>query len=184
MHPNPTIHAMHVHIHTFMGKLIYPPIINKTTTNHTSKVKALLRQATAELQRHSHPDKYILPWMPGGTLFMRNPPLPFDVRACVFLWGFWRLGAGLLVPCPPSRVSTTPPPPLPIPPKLNNTRPPPPNPPLTPTPRPHTMHRSPTKTQHPPPFKKPNTPHETTTNRWCSRTTCPTTCTRRPSTST
>lgn len=52
-----------------------------TLQNYCSKVKALLRQGHEELRRHSHPDKYILPWMPGGTLFMRNPPLPFDVRS-------------------------------------------------------------------------------------------------------
>lgn len=45
----------------------------------SGKVKALVREAQEKLLTHSHPDKYILPWMPGGTLFMRNPPLPFDV---------------------------------------------------------------------------------------------------------
>lgn len=38
-----------------------------------------MRYTREELHRFSHPDKYILPWMPGGSLFMRNPPLPFDV---------------------------------------------------------------------------------------------------------
>jgi len=45
----------------------------------SGRVKALVREAQEKLLTHSHPDKYILPWMPGGTLFMRNPPLPFDV---------------------------------------------------------------------------------------------------------
>ena len=27
----------------------------------------------------AHPDNYVLPWMPGGSKFMRNPPPPPDV---------------------------------------------------------------------------------------------------------
>jgi hypothetical protein len=45
----------------------------------SSKVRRAVKQAYAELRHYSHPDKYILPWMPGGSLFMRNPPLPFEV---------------------------------------------------------------------------------------------------------
>jgi NADH dehydrogenase (ubiquinone) 1 beta subcomplex subunit 9 len=61
------------------GKLRASFSANAHLAPESGKVKALVRKAHEELLRYSHPDKYILPWMPGGTLFMRNPPLPFDV---------------------------------------------------------------------------------------------------------
>merc|ERR1719264_2512026 len=39
----------------------------------------LLREARAELHEFTHPDPYCVPYMPGGSLFMRNPPPPLDV---------------------------------------------------------------------------------------------------------
>lgn len=38
-----------------------------------------LQEAKAELHEFSHPDPYCVPFMPGGSLFMRNPPLPMEV---------------------------------------------------------------------------------------------------------
>mmetsp|Transcript_5543 Transcript_5543/g.7649 ORF Transcript_5543/g.7649 Transcript_5543/m.7649 type:complete len:151 (-) Transcript_5543:147-599(-) len=43
------------------------------------KVSFLLEEAQEKLISYSHPDKYIVPWMPGGSLFMRNPALPLEV---------------------------------------------------------------------------------------------------------
>jgi NADH dehydrogenase (ubiquinone) 1 beta subcomplex subunit 9 len=31
------------------------------------------------LQEKIHPDPYIAPYMPGGTLFMRNPAFPMEL---------------------------------------------------------------------------------------------------------
>ena len=39
----------------------------------------LIKEAKDEIFRFSHPDPYCVPFMPGGSLFMRNPPLPLDV---------------------------------------------------------------------------------------------------------
>lgn len=42
------------------------------------EVKHLIRVANEKLQTLTHPDPYVIPWMPGGSKFMRNPPLPLD----------------------------------------------------------------------------------------------------------
>ncbi|GKY91320.1 hypothetical protein MPSEU_000104200 [Mayamaea pseudoterrestris] len=39
----------------------------------------LLHEGQDELYSNSHPDIYRLPVMPGGSKFMRNPPLPMSV---------------------------------------------------------------------------------------------------------
>mmetsp|Transcript_13156 Transcript_13156/g.15826 ORF Transcript_13156/g.15826 Transcript_13156/m.15826 type:complete len:163 (+) Transcript_13156:62-550(+) len=39
----------------------------------------LLREGQQELFDNTHPDPYIVPFMPGGSLFMRNPPLPMEI---------------------------------------------------------------------------------------------------------
>ena len=31
--------------------------------------------------KYTHPDRYVFNYMPGGTRFMRNAPIPLDVRA-------------------------------------------------------------------------------------------------------
>ena len=36
----------------------------------------LLREGQEELFKYTHPDPWIPNYMPGGSLFMRNPPLP------------------------------------------------------------------------------------------------------------
>lgn len=45
----------------------------------SGKTKYLIRAAKEKMVEYSHPDKYIPAYMPGGSLFMRNPPLPLDV---------------------------------------------------------------------------------------------------------
>mmetsp|Transcript_4273 Transcript_4273/g.6456 ORF Transcript_4273/g.6456 Transcript_4273/m.6456 type:complete len:161 (-) Transcript_4273:249-731(-) len=42
-------------------------------------VARLLKEGNDELFEFMHPDPYVVPYMPGGTLFMRNPPLPLEV---------------------------------------------------------------------------------------------------------
>ena len=39
----------------------------------------MLREGEDELFSYTHPDPYRNPVMPGGSKFMRNPPLPMDV---------------------------------------------------------------------------------------------------------
>jgi NADH dehydrogenase (ubiquinone) 1 beta subcomplex subunit 9 len=44
-----------------------------------SAASRLLREGEGELFSWSHPDMYKVPFMPGGSKFMRNPPLPMSV---------------------------------------------------------------------------------------------------------
>ena len=37
------------------------------------------QEGKAELYENSHPDPYCVPYMPGGSLFMRNPPPPLSI---------------------------------------------------------------------------------------------------------
>ena len=46
---------------------------------NAGKAMRLLREGEDELFAYTHPDPYRNPVMPGGTKFMRNPPLPMDV---------------------------------------------------------------------------------------------------------
>mmetsp|Transcript_28674 Transcript_28674/g.67721 ORF Transcript_28674/g.67721 Transcript_28674/m.67721 type:complete len:157 (-) Transcript_28674:26-496(-) len=42
-------------------------------------VKRQIREAQEQLHAHAHPDMYVVPYMPGGSKFMRNPPPPLGV---------------------------------------------------------------------------------------------------------
>lgn len=42
------------------------------------EVTRVLREAEAELAEWVHPDMYTVPYMPGGSKFMRNPPPPLS----------------------------------------------------------------------------------------------------------
>jgi len=42
----------------------------------SGKVKYALEEGEAYLASMVHPDPYCIPWMPGGSKFMRNPPPP------------------------------------------------------------------------------------------------------------
>eukprot|EP00581_Thalassiosira_minuscula_P007786 CAMPEP_0183703816 /NCGR_PEP_ID=MMETSP0737-20130205/1408_1 /TAXON_ID=385413 /ORGANISM="Thalassiosira miniscula, Strain CCMP1093" /LENGTH=154 /DNA_ID=CAMNT_0025930613 /DNA_START=39 /DNA_END=503 /DNA_ORIENTATION=+ len=44
-----------------------------------AKAVRLLREGKAELFSNTHPDPYCVPYMPGGSLFMRNPPPPLEI---------------------------------------------------------------------------------------------------------
>mmetsp|Transcript_27213 Transcript_27213/g.30110 ORF Transcript_27213/g.30110 Transcript_27213/m.30110 type:complete len:164 (+) Transcript_27213:2133-2624(+) len=39
----------------------------------------LLNEGQQELYDNTHPDPFVAAYMPGGTLYMRNPPIPLDV---------------------------------------------------------------------------------------------------------
>ena len=45
------------------------------------RLQSLLLEGEAMLAKHKHPDPYILPWRPGGTMYHRNPPPVPEVRA-------------------------------------------------------------------------------------------------------
>ena len=44
-----------------------------------SLAKRLVREAQEKVAHYTHPDRYIFNYMPGGTLYMRNAPIPLDV---------------------------------------------------------------------------------------------------------
>ena len=39
----------------------------------------LLREGVEELSQWQHPDMYTIPWMAGGSKFMRNSPIPYEL---------------------------------------------------------------------------------------------------------
>eukprot|EP01036_Dinobryon_divergens_P026851 gene26851-35543_t len=44
----------------------------------SARTARIMREAFEELHAQRHPDPYIVPYMPGGTLFMRNPAIPLE----------------------------------------------------------------------------------------------------------
>ena len=44
----------------------------------SAKSRRLLREGQERLIEQTHPDPYIASFMPGGTLFMRNPAIPLE----------------------------------------------------------------------------------------------------------
>ena len=40
----------------------------------TSEIERLLAKGEAKLREYEHPDPYIVPYRPGGSMFARNPP--------------------------------------------------------------------------------------------------------------
>ena len=44
----------------------------------SAKTARLLREGYERLNAQTHPDPYIKPFMPGGSLFMRNPAIPLE----------------------------------------------------------------------------------------------------------
>ncbi len=51
---------------------------NKHWPVDSAKTVRLLREARDELKAQTHPDPYIQAYMPGGSLFMRNPAPPLE----------------------------------------------------------------------------------------------------------
>ena len=46
---------------------------------NSAQAKSLLKAGEEKLWEMSHPDRYICAYMPGGSLYMRNPPLSLHV---------------------------------------------------------------------------------------------------------
>ena len=44
-----------------------------------SYIPTFTQEGKAELYEFTHPDPYCVPFMPGGSLFMRNPPPPLSI---------------------------------------------------------------------------------------------------------
>ena len=44
-----------------------------------SRATRLLREAQEKVDHYTHPDRYLFNYMPGGSLYMRNAPIPLDV---------------------------------------------------------------------------------------------------------
>ncbi len=47
--------------------------------NKNSVASRALREGEEKLDYYTHPDPYIIPYMPGGSSFMRNSPPPLDL---------------------------------------------------------------------------------------------------------
>lgn len=57
---------------------------NRSLDPHGGLSQRLVREAEEKVLSFTHPDPYTKPYMPGGSKFMRNPPLPLKVSgACI-----------------------------------------------------------------------------------------------------
>lgn len=55
-------------------------VLSPKTIPHPSNTCSHPQQeGKAELFDNTHPDPYCVPYMPGGSLFMRNPPPPLSI---------------------------------------------------------------------------------------------------------
>ncbi|TYZ68982.1 hypothetical protein PybrP1_000216 [[Pythium] brassicae (nom. inval.)] len=52
---------------------------NRAIASDSGLAKRLVREAQEKLEHYTHPDKYVFNYMPGGTRFMRNAPIPLSV---------------------------------------------------------------------------------------------------------
>merc|ERR1712127_291161 len=52
---------------------------NRHFDPNSPQTNQILRLSQEELFQATHPDRYVLPWSPGGSKFMRNPPPPLEV---------------------------------------------------------------------------------------------------------
>lgn len=52
--------------------------VNKMVPVDSAKLTRILREANERLANQTHPDPYIVAYMPGGSLFMRNPAIPLE----------------------------------------------------------------------------------------------------------
>ena len=51
----------------------------KNEKPNSPKALSALEQGIKKFNDSYHPDRYVLPYMPGGSKFMRNPPLPAEI---------------------------------------------------------------------------------------------------------
>ena len=52
---------------------------NENKNVDAALARRLIREGSEELSSQTHPDNYIAAFMPGGSLFMRNPAIPLEV---------------------------------------------------------------------------------------------------------
>ncbi|KAJ8609956.1 hypothetical protein CTAYLR_008087 [Chrysophaeum taylorii] len=52
---------------------------NANIDPHSKKAALLLKKGEELLKEYTHPDPYVNPAMPGGSLYMRNAPQPLEV---------------------------------------------------------------------------------------------------------
>lgn len=43
------------------------------------RIKKMVEEAEHLLEKFAHPSPYIVPYAPGGTLYQRNLPIPFEL---------------------------------------------------------------------------------------------------------
>jgi len=48
--------------------------------NDPNEIERLLRNGEARLKEYEHPDPYIVPYRPGGSMFARNPPFAPETK--------------------------------------------------------------------------------------------------------
>jgi len=53
---------------------------NKNLKYGSPELNSVLDRANAKLLALSHPDDYVSPYMPGGSKFMRNNPMPLEYQ--------------------------------------------------------------------------------------------------------
>ncbi|EIE22808.1 complex 1 family protein-like protein [Coccomyxa subellipsoidea C-169] len=53
--------------------------LNKDVDN-VAQAARLLEKGEAKLKEYEHPDPYIVPYHPGGSLYARNPPFPKELK--------------------------------------------------------------------------------------------------------
>uniref|UniRef100_F0WM63 NADH dehydrogenase [ubiquinone] 1 beta subcomplex subunit 9 n=1 Tax=Albugo laibachii Nc14 TaxID=890382 RepID=F0WM63_9STRA len=52
---------------------------NRHLAPESDQAKFAIKEANEKLKKYTHPDRYVFNYMPGGTKFMRNAPLPLEV---------------------------------------------------------------------------------------------------------
>ena len=62
-------------LHIYNTHYIYFSI---SITVGSTEASIALQKGQDRLSQNTHPDPYIMPYMPGGSLFMRNSPLPLE----------------------------------------------------------------------------------------------------------
>ena len=61
------------------GSYFIVTFINLIEFSQLSPINKTQKEGKAELFEYTHPDPYCVPFMPGGSLFMRNPPPPMSI---------------------------------------------------------------------------------------------------------
>ena len=68
----------HTHTCTLLAPHPLSPFLPPSPSTLSSLAARLLREGEEELVERGHPDMYTVPYMPGGSKFMRNSPVPLE----------------------------------------------------------------------------------------------------------